>query len=440
MGTQNRETWIWNPQRETMPREELNALQLQGLQATLARVEEKVPFYETAFRQAGVRARDIRSLDDVRRLPLTTKDDLRAHYPFGFFAVQEHEAVRIHASSGTMGKPTPVGYTRSDLGLWSEVMARIIAAGGVTADDVAQISFGYGLFTGGLGLHYGLERVGATVVPAAGGNTPRQLLLMQDFGTTVLVCTPSYALYLGDAIGARGLKDTLKLRTGLFGAEPWSESLRQRIEETLGIQAYDNYGLSEIIGPGVSGECVEKNGLHINEDHFYPEIIDPDTGKMLPEGEEGELVLTSLTKEAMPLIRYRTRDRTRLRRDPCPCGRTLVRMDRVLGRTDDMLIVRGVNVFPSQIEHVLLEVEGVEPHYQIILDRGETHLDELEVWVEVPTEVLGGDPHALERLERRVTYEMRSNLGLSVRIKMVPPNTVNRTQGKAKRVVDKREL
>ncbi|MBI3287395.1 MAG: phenylacetate--CoA ligase [Chloroflexi bacterium] len=420
-----------------MPREALRQLQLVRLQETLARVTERVPFYERLFKERGIEAGDIRSLDDLRRLPFTTKQDLRDNYPFGFFAEPLSEVVRIHASSGTTGKPTPIGYTSKDIQTWAGLVARIIAAAGVTQEDVAQVSFGYGLFTGGLGLHYGLEKIGCAIVPVASGNTPRQLLVMQDFATTVLVCTPSYALYLGEMVREQGLKGKIKLRRGLFGAEPWSEGVRQRIEEDLGILAYDNYGLSEIIGPGVSGECQERQGLHINEDHFLPEVIDPDSGEVLEDGERGELVFTTLTKEAFPLIRYRTRDIAVLDPEPCPCGRTSVRHSRVTGRTDDMLIIRGVNVYPSQIEHVLTKIQGVEPHYQLIVTR-EGALDNLEVQVELNSSLY--EQGATSRLAQRIGEELRAVLGLRAQVSIVAPGTIARSEGKARRVIDKRQL
>src|SRR5262245_59665797 len=375
---------------------------LERLRSGLERVERAVPFYRDRFRQAGVSAGDLRSLDDLARFPFTTKQDLRDHYPFGLLAVPMKDVVRIHASSGTTGKPTVVAYTRTDLDLWSDLMARTYAAAGVTDADVVHNAYGYGLFTGGLGFHYGAERIGAAVIPISGGNTKRQLMLMRDFGSTVLCCTPSYALLLAEAAVEDGIDvASFPLRVGLFGAEPWSEEMRREIQARLGIQALNVYGLSEVVGPGVAVECMHQRGLHIFDDHFVPEVIDPATGAPLPEGDTGELVLTCVTKQALPLVRYRTRDRTRLIRTRCDCGRTSVRMERVMGRTDDMIIVRGVNVFPSQIETVLLQVRDVEPHYQIVVDRGRAHTDELDVLVEVPARIFGNKEHLIQ-LETRL--------------------------------------
>jgi len=375
---------------ETVTPQEMERLQVERLRAGIERMSKAVPFYRAKLSEAGVTADSIRSLEDLARLPFTTKRDLRDHYPFGLLAVPMKEVIRLHASSGTTGKPTVVAYTRNDMTLWSELMARAYAAAGVTEDDVVHNAFGYGLFTGGLGFHYGAERLGATIIPVSGGNTKRQLMLMRDFGSTVLCCTPSYSLLIAEVAEEDGIDlKSLPLKVGIFGAEPWSERMREEIESRLGLVALNVYGLSEVIGPGVSVECTEKRGMHIFEDHFIPEIIDPDTGERLPEGELGELVFTCVTKEALPLLRYRTRDRTRLVREKCACGRTTVRMERIVGRTDDMIIVRGVNVFPSQIETVLLQVGEVEPHYQIVVDRGADYLDELDVLVEASAEVYG---------------------------------------------------
>ncbi|HYL81916.1 MAG TPA: phenylacetate--CoA ligase, partial [Candidatus Acidoferrum sp.] len=369
---------IWDKDHECLPRPALEKLQLQRLQTTARRVYERVPFYRKQMDEAGITPADIRSLHDLQRLPFTVKDDMRANYPYGLFATPMKEIVRIHSSSGTTGKPTVVGYTRNDLDTWTDVCARFISAAGVGPEDIAQVAFGYGLFTGGFGLHYGLERVGAAVIPASSGNTERHVMLLSDYGSTALICTPSYAIHLAEAVHAAGKRDRLKLRWGLFGAEAWSNGMRDEIENKLGVSATDNYGLSEVIGPGVSGECEErKEGLHISEDHFLVEIVDPETLVPLPSGSRGELVITTLTKEALPLLRYRTRDITRLDPEPCPCGRTTARMEKVQGRTDDMLIVRGVNVFPSQVESVLLECEGTAPHYLLVL-RKEGVLDTLE--------------------------------------------------------------
>ncbi len=425
---------------ETMSCDERAALQGDRLRAVVARVYEHVPFYRRRLEQHGIHPDDIRSLSDLSRLPFTTKTDFREEYPFGLFAVPMSRVVRLHASSGTTGKPTVVGYTRRDIDLWARTCARTLACAGGSRNDVVQVAYGYGLFTGGLGMHYGGEKLGATVIPMSGGNTKRQIMLMQDFGTTLLCCTPSYALEIAEVATDMGVDmRKLKLRAGLFGAEPWSARMRQAIEERLGLQAFDIYGLSEVIGPGVSSECDAHCGLHVFEDHFYPEVIDPESGQPLPDGERGELVFTCLTKEALPLLRYRTRDITRLMRAPCPCGRTLVRMERVSGRTDDMLIIRGVNVFPSQIESVLLEIEGTEPHYLIVVDRRE-NMDELEIQVEVNERVFSDEVRGLEALRQKVASEIFSILGLTAKVTLVEPRSIERSQGKAKRVIDKRVL
>ncbi len=429
---------IWDPQFETMPRERIEDLQSERLAAAVARVYERVPFYHERLRGAGLGPDDIRSLADLERIPFTTKDDFRDNYPFGLFAVPKRDVVRIHCSSGTTGKATVVGYTKRDLVTWSELVARFLTAAGVTADDTVQIAFGYGLFTGGFGLHYGVERVGATIVPASSGFTERQFKLMSDFGVTVLVCTPSYALYLGETADQMGLRDSLKLRVGCFGAEPWTDAMRDSIEEKLGIAATDNYGLSEVIGPGVAGECEARCGHHIFEDHFIPEVVDPETGERLPAGEVGELVVTAFSKEALPVLRYRTRDLTALHYEPCSCGRTFVRMERVHGRTDDMLIIRGVNVFPSQIETALLEVEGTEPHYRIIVDR-ENGLDTLAIEVEVSPSIFRDEMKGMVALEKRLTEKMTNTLGLRPKIRLVEPKSITRSEGKARRVVDNRK-
>ena len=430
---------IWNPEAETMPRSDVLQLQLERLQAAINRAYKNVAFYRRQFDALDIVPEQIQSLEDLQRLPLTTKDDLREAYPYGMFGVPLREVVRIHASSGTTGRPTVCGYTRRDLQTWSELVARIMTAGGVTRDDVVQICFGYGLFTGAFGLHYGAELIGASVIPASSGNTERQIMLMQDFRTTALVGTPSYALRITEVMDEmRVTPSELSLRVGLFGAEPWSERTRETLESRLGIRATDNYGLSEIMGPGVSGECECNDGMHINEDHFIAEAIDPASGEPLPVGAEGELVLTTLTKEALPLMRYRTRDVTRLNPEPCACGRTLMRMARVHARTDDMLIVRGVNVYPSQIEGVLAEIEGLEPHYQIVLERVRA-LDEMEVWVEVPAELFQGGVGSLRQMEDRIAERMRSVLGLAPRIRLVEPRSLQRFEGKARRVIDKRD-
>lgn len=431
---------MWNREIETLPRAELERIQVERLRKTLARVYHNVPFYRQKLDEAGIKPDDIKNIKDLARLPFTTKQDLRDNYPFKLFAVPQDEVVRIHASSGTTGKMTVVGYTKGDIATWAEVMARTMGCGGVTHKDIVQIAYGYGLFTGGLGAHYGAERIGATVVPISGGNTKRQLQIMKDFGSTVLACTPSYTLYMAETAREEGIKlEDLRLRVGFFGAEPWSNNMRKEIERIWNIKAIDIYGLSEIIGPGVSSECSEQNGLHVWEDHFIPEIIDPATGEVLPFGEKGELVFTCITKEALPLIRYRTRDISILYPEPCPCGRTHIRMNRVMGRTDDMLIIRGVNVFPSQIESVLLEIGETEPHYQLIVDR-EGALDDLEIWVEVSEELFSDKVRQLEELGAKIKREILSTLGISARIKLVEPKTIARSEGKAKRVIDRRDV
>ncbi|WP_123926560.1 phenylacetate--CoA ligase family protein [Thermodesulfitimonas autotrophica] len=431
---------IWDRKYETLSREELQRLQLARLKEQVARVYEKVPYYRRCMEEAGVRPEDIRSLDDLARLPFTTKDDLRQNYPFGLFAVPLDRVIRIHASSGTTGKPTVVGYTKKDLRTWAGLIARIVTMAGVRRGDIAQVCFSYGLFTGGFGLHYGLERAGVTVVPAAAGNTERHIRLMQDFGTTVIVGTPSYALYMAEVARSLGVdpRRDLRVRRGLFGAEPWSEGMRAEIEAAWGIKAFDNYGLSEVIGPGVAGECEEKRGLHINEDHFLVEVIDPETGRPLPPGERGELVFTTLTKEAFPVIRYRTRDISRLMFEPCPCGRTTIRMERVTGRSDDMLIIRGVNVFPSQIEEVITSTPGLAPHYLIIVDK-KGYLDEIEVQVELSPEGFSDRYEDLASLEEQLRNRLQATLSLTPRVKLVEFGSLERTTGKARRVIDRRK-
>lgn len=429
---------IWNKTMECMPRSEVQELQLQRLRSVVARVYGNVRFYTEKLDALRLEPDDIRSLDDLPKLPFTVKNDLRDNYPYGMFAAPMKQVVRLHSSSGTTGIPTVVGYTKSDLDNWSELVARIVSEAGVTADDVVQISFGYGLFTGAFGLHYGLEKVGATVIPVSSGNTERQVRIMKDMGSTALVSTPSYALYIAEMAEQAGVAlSDLGLKIGLFGAEPSTKNLRMEIESRFGLFATNNYGLSEVMGPGVSGECEYRCGMHINEDHFIAEIIDPETLEPLPYGEKGELVLTTLTKEALPLLRYRTKDITRLIPEPCACGRTHVRMEEVTGRTDDMLIIRGVNVFPSQIESVLMEIDDVEPHYQLIVTR-EGYLDNLEVQVEVPQKVFSGEWRALERLEAKVRSKIQSVVGISARVRLVEPKSIARSMGKAVRVVDKR--
>ncbi len=432
---------IWDEELETLPREALEALQLKRLMAIAERVYATVPFYKKKFDEASIRPEDIKSLKDLQHLPFTTKLDLRDNYPFGLFAVPMEQVVRIHASSGTTGKQTVVGYTRRDINTWAELMARSLAAAGAQKNDFIHNAYGYGLFTGGLGVHYGAEKLGASVIPISGGNSKRQIIIMQDFGSTVLTCTPSYALFLAETAEEMGVDiKKLKLKVGIFGAEPWSEKMRDEIERQLNIDAIDIYGLSEVIGPGVSIECIEaKRGLHIFEDHFIPEIINPRTGEVLPYGEKGELVFTTITKEAFPLIRYRTRDISVLYPQPCKCGRTHVRMERVSGRSDDMLIIRGVNVFPSQIESVLMNVEGVEPHYLLIVDR-QGNLDTLEVQVEVNEKGFSDEVKDLQVLGRRIEKDIKDLLGVTAAVKLVEPKTIQRSEGKAQRVIDKRKI
>ena len=430
----------WEPENETMGREELEQLQLERLEATLNRVYLNVPFYHKKFKELNIDPDDIRSLADIHKLPFTTKNDLRESYPYGLFAVPLREVVRIHASSGTTGMSTVVGYTRNDLKTWSNLDARVLTAGGITKDDVVQIAFGYGLFTGGFGHHYGAERIGASVIPISSGNTARQVKIMQDFKTTALICTPSYALLIADTIKEMGINvNSLSLRYGLFGAEPWSEGMRQEIQEKLKIVATDNYGLSEVMGPGVAGECLERKGLHINEDHFLVEVVDPETLEPVAAGETGELVITTLTKEAFPVIRYRTRDLTRLISSPCACGRKFMKMNRVMGRTDDMLIIKGVNVFPSQIESVLFAIEGTEPHYQIIVDR-KGALDDVTVKVEVSESMFFDEMKKQNELMDTIKRRLASELGIGVDIKLVEKKSIERSEGKAKRVIDLRKI
>ena len=431
---------IWNRHYECMDRDELRRVQSERLVETVERVYFNVPYYRHKMQEAGLGPEKIRSIDDLGKLPYTTKQDLRDNYPFGLFAVPLSEIVRIHASSGTTGKSTVVGYTRNDISTWSEVMARTLTSAGANRNDFIQIAYGYGLFTGGLGLHYGGEKIGASVIPISGGNTMRQIEIMRDFGSTVLACTPSYALYLAEAIQESGIdRSEFRLKAGVFGAEPWTENMRKEIEEKLKVKAIDIYGLSEVIGPGVASECQFQEGLHINEDHFYPEIIDPDTLEVLPEGTTGELVFTTLTKEGLPLIRYRTRDLTRITTGKCKCGRTLARMDKCLGRSDDMLIIRGVNLFPSQLEHVLLEMSGIKPHYLLIVDRI-NNLDTLELRVEVDEAFFLDKISQLESLRKTISENLESSLGLSIKVTLVEPKTIERSEGKSKRVIDKRKI
>ncbi len=430
---------IWDVQNECMDREQLYSLQLKRLKETVCRVYEKVPYYRSLFDEKGIRPGDIEKLEDVAKLPFTTKTALRDNYPYGLFAMPLNKIVRLHASSGTTGKPTVVGYSQRDLDTWSDLVARVVTQAGVTADDVVQITFGYGLFTGAFGLHYGLERVGATIVPASVGNTERQIMLMQDFGTTALVGTPSYCLHLAEVAAGMGIDPaSMNIRVGLYGSEAWTESMRHELEKSWGAKATDNFGLSEIMGPGVAGECTAEPGMHINEDHFLAEVIDPETGEPLDYGEEGELVLTTLTKEALPIIRYRTRDITVLNPEKCACGRTTARMRKVMGRTDDMLIISGVNVFPSQIETVLMDIDGTTPHYKIIVDK-KGYLDYLEVQVEVTDEMFTGAFRDLEALENRIKERMRSVLQINAKVRLLEPRSLERSTGKVKRVFDYRQ-
>lgn len=430
----------WNKTFECMDRGELVKYQTKALQDTVKLVYKNVPSYREKMQQSGVKPEDIRTITDLKYLPFTVKQDLRDHYPYGMFASPLSDIVRIHASSGTTGKPTVVGYTQGDIGNWSDMMARSFTAAGADKNSIIQVAFGYGLFTGGLGAHYGVERIGASVIPISGGNTKRQIMIMQDFGTTILACTPSYALFLAETMEEMGIKKgDLKLKAGIFGAEPWSEEMRQDIEEKLGIKALDIYGLSEVMGPGVSYECECECGMHINEDFFIPEIIDPDTLEPLPYGEKGELVFTTINKMGIPLIRYRTRDISTLNADQCECGRTFVRMSKVLGRTDDMLIIRGVNVFPSQIEGVLSSIAEVSPHFMILVDRV-NGTDALEVQVEVLPEIFSDEVKSMESLKKKIGSEIQSVLNISVGVTLVEPKTIARTDGKAKRVIDNRKF
>jgi len=430
---------IWDTQHECMPREEVEQLQLERLQATLNRAYKNVTCYRTKFNELGIVPEDVTSLDGLSKLPFTTKEDLRLNYPYGMFAVPLREVVRIHSSSGTTGKPTVVGYTKNDLKIWSNLVARMMTAAGVTHDDVVQVAFGYGMFTGAFGLHYGSELIGAAVIPMSGGNTDKQIMIMQDYRSSALVCTPSYAITLADRIEKQGIDPkTLALKVGLFGGEPWSEAMRREIESRLQISATDNYGLSEIIGPGVAGECRCKNGMHIAEDAFIAEIIDPETCQVLPPGSVGELVLTTICKEAFPMIRYRTRDITSLDYTTCECGRTMARMRKTMGRSDDMLIIKGVNVFPSQIEEVLIAIEGCEPHYQLVVDR-KGALDILEVCIEVRENIFFDEMKKQRAFLDMVGKKIDSVLGVGVTVKLVEPNSIPRHEGKAERVIDRRQ-
>lgn len=431
---------IWNEPMECMSRDQMHDLQSRRLKDMVVRIYHNVEFYRKKMQELGLDPGDINTVDDLVKLPFTTKQDLRDNYPFGLFATPKSEVVRVHASSGTTGKSTVVAYTRKDIDIFSEVVARALCCSGVTREDTVQVAYGYGLFTGGLGLHYGAEKLGAAVVPISGGNTAKQITLLQDFGSTVLACTPSYAAYLAEAIEEAGIHaEDLALRIGVFGAEPWSQEMRMKIEEGLKIKAFDIYGLSEIIGPGVSNSCEYQNGLHIAEDHFIPEIIDPQTLKPIAPGAAGELVFTTVTKEAMPLLRYRTRDLSSLDYDPCPCGRKTVRMAKIFGRSDDMLIIRGVNVFPSQVESVLLDIPEAKPHYMLIVDR-QGAMDTLEIQVEVDDKYFSDEIVQLNNIRSHIKHKVESVLGISVIISIVEHKTIKRSEGKAQRVIDKRKI
>jgi phenylacetate-CoA ligase len=431
---------IWNEKMECASRDLMSEVQSERLRATVRRIYHNVPYYRQKMQDKGLVPEDIKTIDDLSKLPFTTKQDLRDSYPYGSFTVPMSEVVRVHASSGTTGRPTVVGYTRNDIAMWSECVTRALCMGGVHKEDIVQVAYGYGLFTGGLGLHYGTENLGATVIPISGGNTRKQIQLMQDFGTTVICCTPSYALFIAEVMNEAGIDpSTMPLRVGMFGAEPWSENMRKEIEEKLQIKAIDLYGLSEIVGPGVSCECIHQVGMHVNEDHFVPEIVDPVTLQPVTPGEVGELVFSTITKEGIPLLRYRTRDLTRLIYDKCQCGRTLVRMEKCKGRSDDMLIIRGVNVFPSQIESVLLEMSETEPHYMLIVDRID-NLDTLSVQVEVQEQFFSDDIKSLQNLSKKIKSNIESTLGVSVVVQLVEPKSIQRSEGKAQRVIDKRKI
>jgi phenylacetate-CoA ligase len=430
---------IWNETKECMSRDELRTLQSARLRKLVDRVYHNVEFYRKKMQQLGLEPGDINDIDDLKKLPFTTKDDLRDTYPFGLFAVPQSEVVRIHASSGTTGKATVVGYTRKDIELWQECVARVLAMAGIGKNDKIQVAYGYGLFTGGLGLHYGAENLGATVIPMSTGNTQKLITMMQDFGVTAIACTPSYLLHIAEVLQEAGKINDIQLKAAICGAEPWTENMRKDIESKLNLKAYDIYGLSEILGPGVAADCEYHKGLHVYEDHFIPEIINPDTLEPCAEGETGELVFTTITKEAIPLIRYRTKDLTSISYDKCECGRTLARISRFKGRSDDMLIIRGVNVFPSQVEAALLEIAETSPHYMLIVDRV-NNLDTLEVQVEVEERFFSDEIKELEKLTQKIAHVLQSALGLSVKVKLVEPKTIQRSEGKAKRVIDKRVL
>ena len=431
---------IWNPNKECMSRGQMRELQGKRLQKLVLYVYHNVPFYRNKMQEMNVSPEDIVTIDDIVKLPFTTKQDLRDNYPYGLQAAPPSEIVRVHASSGTTGNPTIVGYTRKDLAVWSEVMARALTAYGVTREDTFSVSYGYGLFTGGLGAHYGVENLGATVIPASTGNTEKHIRLIRDLNITGIACTPSYALYLAETLDKMGIsKDEIGLRIGAFGAEPWTENMRKEIEERLGLKGYNIYGLSEIMGPGVSYECREQNGSHVNEDHFYPEIINPDTLEQLPNGQQGELVFTTLTKEGMPLLRYRTKDLCTLMEGECPCGRTSVRMSRIVGRSDDMLIIRGINVFPSQVESVILDMQEFEPQYMLIVDRV-NNLDTLQVQVEVRKDFFSDDIGSMLAMKKKLSDKLKSVLSISADVRLMEPGSIERSQGKGKHVIDNRNL
>lgn len=431
---------IWNSTKECMSRQQMRELQGERLKKIVHKVYHNTPFYRKKMQQMDITPDDITSIDDIVKLPFTTKQDLRDNYPYGLFAVPMSEIIRLHASSGTTGKPVVVGYTRKDLSIWAEMIARCLSAYGADSNDMFSVAYGYGLFTGGLGLHYGVENLGATVIPTSSGNTAKHIQLLHDFGPTALACTPSYALYLADALADAGIpREELKLRLGIFGGEPWGDNMRRDIEKKLGITAYNMYGLSEIMGPGVSHECEYKSGSHIIEDHFYAEIISPDTLDQLPYGESGELVFTTLTKEGMPLLRYRTKDLCSLNDQPCTCGRTNIRMGRILGRSDDMLIIRGVNVFPTQVESVILEMEEFEPHYMLVVDR-QNNRDSLQVQVEVRERFYSDEVSRMVELRKKISHRLQSVLGISAEVKLMEPRSIPRSEGKSKRVIDNRVI
>lgn len=430
----------WNREIECIDEEKLREIQLSRLKETVKRAYEKVPYYKKKFDEVGLKPEDIEKLEDIKNIPFTSKADLREVYPFGMFASPLEDIVEIHMSSGTTGKPVVAGYTLKDIDTWGEVMARCLTMMGATKDDIVQVAYGYGLFTGGFGVHYGARKIGCMIVPASAGNTLRQIEIMRDFGTTILACTPSYALYMAEVAQEMGVEPkTLKLKAGTFGAEMWTEAMRTEIERRFGLSAYNIYGLTEIIGPGVAHECSEKKGLHVFEDHFIAEVIDPDTGDTLPEGKRGELVLTTITREGMPMLRFRTRDITSLIREKCACGRTFVRIERIRGRTDDMLKIRGVMLFPYQIEKAILEVQGVEPHYQIVVTRPQ-HLDEIEVLVEMSKETFSDEVKHIENLKKKLEKRIEETVGIRVKVTLVEPKSLPRSEGKAKRIIDKRSL